>query len=247
MKKTLLLSALSVIFFQISCKKDNNSTGQNNSLPKTYTEDIRSSVIGNSVTTYNLVYDANNRQISMTSTPAPPVLKFVYAYVTDKTFTLDMYTYGTLSIHENFWINTASLIDSTFQYNDTQDTSTEKYIYDTNKQLIQKKEYDYSSSVSSLYNTTSYTYDNLGNPITETDDQGKSITNDYYTDLPNTLTMGMLYTPQSKNLVKTSTLNSGGSTETATHFYTFDSSKRLIKDSVATTGSDLIAIKSYTY
>ena len=247
MKKTLPLSALIGIFILVSCKKTNNTPQDSSALPKTYTEDIRSSVIGNSVTVYNLVYDANNRISSMVATPAPPVLKFQYTYAADNTYTMDLYTYGALSIHEKFWLNSVPLMDSTFQYNDTQDTSTEKYIYNADKQLIQIKEYDYSNSVSVLANTTSFTYDMNGNPVTESDSQGKLITYDYYTDLTNTLTVGAVYTFHSKNMIKTATLTSGGSTETATHYYSFDSNNRLVKDSITTTGSDLVAIKSYTY
>ena len=96
----------------------------------------------------------------MVSNPAPPVLKFQFAYATDDTYSMDLYTYGALSIFdEKYWVNSASLMDSTFQYNDTQDTSTEKYIYNADKQLAQLKEYDYSNAVSVLANTTSYTYE----------------------------------------------------------------------------------------
>jgi YD repeat-containing protein len=248
MKNPILLSAFLGIFTFVSCKKDNNTTNTNSSaLPKTYTEDIRSSAIGNSVTVYNLTYDPNNRIISMDATPAPPVLQFQYAYASDNTYTMNLYSYGSLSIHEKFWVNTTSLMDSTFQYNDTEDTTTEKYLYNTDKQLLQIKEYDYSNAVSVLSNTTSYTYDANGNPITESDDQGKLITYDYYTDLTNTLTMGAVYTYHSKNLIKTATTQSGGSQVTATHFYSFDSSNRLTRDSITTTVADLTVIKSYTY
>ena len=248
MKNIILFPALLGIFILVSCKKDNNTPNTNSSaLPKTYTEDVRSSVIGNSVTTYNLTYDANNRLTSLVSTPAPPVLKFQYTYASDNTYTLDLYDNGNLNIHEKIWVNSASLMDSTFQYNDTQDTSTEKYIYNQNNELIQIKGYDYSSSVSVLSNTTTYTYDNNGNAITESDDLGKFVTYDYYTDLPNNLNVGMLYTSPSKNLIKTATAQSGGNQVTATHFYSFDGSNRLIKDSISTTGTDLIAIRSFTY
>jgi YD repeat-containing protein len=247
MKNTVFLSVIITICFLYSCKKDNNNPNSNSSsLPKTYTEDIRSSVIGNSVTTYNLNYDANNRLTSMSSMPAPPVLNFIYKYA-DKSLTLDMYEQNELSIHEIFWLNAASLIDSTFQYNNTDDSSSEKYFYNGNMQLIQQKNYDFYTSGSILNKTTNYTYDNSGNVITATDDQGNATTYIYYTDLPNTFSMGQTYLPNTANLVKSTTLTSGSYTETATHFYSFDSSKRLIKDSATTSVSDFIAIKSYTY
>jgi hypothetical protein len=248
MKNSMLFPALAGLFFLTSCKKDNNTPNTNSSaLPKTYTEDIRSSVIGNSLTVYNLTYDENNRIKSMVATPAPPVLQIVYTYVPDNTYVMNLYTYGSLNITEKFWVNSASLMDSTFQFNDTQDTTTEKYLYNADKQLLQINEYDYSNGISSPSNTTIYTYDANGNPVTESDDQGKFVTYDYYTDLTNTLTMGAVYTYHSKNMIKTATTQSGGTQVTATHYYNFDSSNRLIKDSIATTGTDLIAIKSYTY
>jgi hypothetical protein len=249
MKKLFLLTALTGTFILHSCKKDNNNPDNQNSasLPKTYTEDVRSSVLGNSVTTYTLTYDANNRLISMVSTPSPPSLKFVYQYSPDSSYTLDLYNYNTLDIHEIFWLNSSSLMDSTFQYNNTNDTSTEKYIYDAGKELTQLKDYDYSASGSVLYSITNYTYDNSGNVITQTDNLGNSTTYDYYPDLLNTLSLGQVYLPHSHNFVKSATLTSGGNSEIATHFYTFDNNNRLIKDSIYTSGVDVIGIKSYTY
>jgi len=248
MKNTLLLPAITGIFFLFSCKKDNNTPdNQNHSYPKTYTEDVRSSVLGNSVTTYNLTYDANNRLISTISIPAPPTLKFVYTYAANNSFTLDLYNYGVLNIHEIFWLNASSLVDSTFQYNDTNDSSTEKYIYNSSKQLIQLKNYDYDVSGSALNSTTNYTFDNSGNVTKEDNDLGSTITYVYYTDLLNTLSLGKTFIPQTVNLIKSATTVSGGNSETATHFYTFDSSNRQIKDSIATDVGDLTVIKSYTY
>lgn len=248
MKKTkLALLALTGISFLWSCKKDNSSTDTgSSSYPKTYTEDIRSSVIGNSVTIYDLTYDGNNRLTGLTATPAPPLLNFVYAYPSANTVSMDLFDHGNLSIHENFWLNGSSKVDSTFQFDDSGDTTTEKYTYDASHLLVQQKEYDYSHSGSTLSNTTNYTYDNQGNATQSVDDQGTT-TYTYYTDLPYTLNVGQPFIPVPSYFIKTLTLTSGGTTETGTHYYTFDSSKRLLKDSATTTGSDLIVIKSYTY
>jgi YD repeat-containing protein len=248
MKNTFVRLILAVALFLSSCKKDNSTSGSgNSSLPRTYTEDIRSSIIGNSVTTYDLTYDANNRLTALTATPAPPSLNFVYAYPTASTVTLDLYEGGVLSIHEMYWLNTSSLVDSTFQFDDTGDTTTEKYIYNGSKQLIQQNTYDFSTSGTFLDNTTNYTYDNLGNVVTSVDNQGKTINYTYYTNLSNTLNMGQNFLPQTVNLVQTATLTSSGTTETVNHYYTFDGNNRLIKDSASTVEVDLIAIKSYTY
>lgn len=248
MKNLAVRIALLASLFLSSCKKDNNTSGNgSSSMPKTYTEDIRSSIIGNSLTVYDLTYDANNRLTALTATPAPPSLNFVYAYPTTGTVTLDLYEGGTLGIHEIYFLNASSLVDSTFQFNNTDDTTTEKYIYNGNKQLIQQNTYDFSTSGTTLNNTTNFTYDNLGNVVSSVDNQGQTINYTYYTNLPNTLNMGQTFLPQAVNFVQTATLTSGGTTETVKHFYTFDSNNRLIKDSASTVEVDLTAIKSYTY
>src|SRR4030095_4653425 len=124
---------IGVLFFA-SCNKDNKAP--DSSLPKTYTEDVRSSGY-NSVTVYNLTYDGDNRLVSMASTPEPSIGKFIYQYANDNSFTMDLYNSNVLDIHEKFWVNSLSLVDSTFQYNNTNDSSTAKYIYNYGNQLIQ--------------------------------------------------------------------------------------------------------------
>jgi hypothetical protein len=238
---------LTGLCFLWSCKKDNNSPDSGVSYPKTYTEDVRSSVIGNSVTVYNLTYDENNRLTSLTATPAPPILSFVYQYPSSNQLTLDMYDHGNLNIHEIFWLNASSKVDSTFQFNDTGDSTTEKFIYDANHLLVQQKEYNYFTAGSVLINSTSYTYDNFGNPVQSVDAQGNTTAFTYYSDLRYTLSIGQPYIPVSANFVKTQTVNSLGTTVTVTHYYSFDNNDRLIKDSASTTGVDLVQIRSYTY
>jgi hypothetical protein len=232
-----------------SCKKDNNTPNTGTSyFPKTYTENVQNAQIGNSVTTYDLTYDGNNRLISLTSIPAPPVLSFVYAYPSNSSVTMDLYDNGELSIHEIFWLNSSSMVDSTFQYDDSQDTTTEKYIYNSNKKLVQLKTYDYFSTGPVLDNTTTYTYDVNGNESQSTDDQGNTTSYSYYTNYVNNLSVGQPYIQQSVNLVKTVTLVTPSYTETGTHFYTFDNSNRIIADS-AVTGGYVVStgIKTYTY
>ncbi|PWT70704.1 MAG: hypothetical protein C5B59_20085 [Bacteroidetes bacterium] len=247
MKKYSWSAVLGALLF-CACKKDNNSpNNQSNNLPKVYTEELRSSVVGNQKLTYNLTYDSKSRLISLVSIPDPPLLKFVYKFQTDNQLTMDLYNSNALSIHENIWLNNLSLIDSTFQYNDTNDTSTEKYSYNASKELVELKQYDFHSTGNVLNQTTDYTYDASGNLVQQVDDLGKTVTYDYY-NLVNNLSMGQTYYYQSKNLVKTATSNDNGSIETATHYYTFDSSHRLIVDSAVTTGAaDAVVIKTYSY
>src|ERR1700688_1238386 len=130
MKNSLLCLVLTVGFFLCSCKKDNSASNSNgSSQPKTYTEDVRSSIIGNSLTTYDLTYDANGRLTALAAIPSPPSINFVYAYPATNTVTMDLYEGGILNIHEIMWLNSSSYLDTTFQYDNTGDTTTEKYIY----------------------------------------------------------------------------------------------------------------------
>lgn len=225
------------------CSKDSSGPNQSVSLPKTYTEDVRSSVVGNSITTYNLSYDGQGRLVSMIST-STPTSKLTYQY-SGSSFTSDMYNNDVLQIHEMFWLNSASLVDSTFQYNNTQDSTTEKYFYDPGKSLIQKIEYDYHQSGATPFRVTNYSYDNSGNLVSESTNTGSS-TQYTYTNLPN-VNFFQSYFPQPKYLINTATMSVSGFLETATHSYSFDSNNRLTRDSVYTSGTDLTVIKSYTY
>ena len=246
MKSTLLLAALLGSLFFISCNKNNN-TPASSSLPKTYTEDVRSSVL-NSLTVYNLSYDTKGRLTSLAAIPEPSVVKFIYQYTAANSLTMDLYTSNTWNVHEILWLNASSSLDSTFQYNNTNDTTTEKYLYNSAMQLMHVKNYFYHYTGAVLDHTTDYTYDNSGNPTTESDNLGNSTSYTYYTNLLNNFSMGKLFFPQPKYFIKTATISSGGSVMTTTHFYSFDNSNRLVKDSASTSGSvDVISIKSYTY
>ena len=245
MKNLTRLTAVLLITGIFSCKKGNDASVDSSALPKTYTEDLRSSALTTKVV-YNLTYDSKNRLISLAAIPEPSIVKFVYQYPDDKTVTLDLYNSNQLSIHEKFWLNSISLVDSTFQYDDTQDTSTEKYFYDPNHLLTTVNNYDYANSISILSNKTQYSYDNNGNALTQADYSGTTNFT-YYTDLPYTLSVGQPYLSVPKYFIKTASSNASGSLVTATHYYKFDSNNRLIQDSAYISGVDAIAIKSYTY
>jgi YD repeat-containing protein len=242
----LVLAGFTVLYSFSSCKKENSaSTDTSADLPKTYTEDVTSPANGHEVETYNLTFDGNKRLTSMIST-TPDLLKFIYTYNSDKSFTLDLYESGQLTIHSLYLINAIGLVDSNFQYNNTQDTSTEKYIYNASKQLIQNKEYEYSTATGSvLWNSTQYAYDGNGNMITKTEG-GTTTSIEYYPDLEVSFTLDGAYFPHSKNLPKTETVNSGGSIITITHTYTFDSQNRLTSEKLVADNGE-IAIKSYGY
>jgi hypothetical protein len=173
--------------------------------------------------------------------------KFIYQYNSNNTYTLDLYNSNILSIHEVFFINSSlSLFDSTFQYNDTKDSSTEKYIYDSNKQLVTLKQYYYSAvNGAVLWNTHNYSYDTYGNMIQDTDNT-TTVSYTYYGNLLNTLLIGSVYETQNKYLVKTTSFQSGGNIIAINYTYTFDSSNRVTSQKAVASNGDVI-IKTYTY
>jgi hypothetical protein len=218
-------------------------TAATSSKVKTYKEEINVTGGTNVFSTYNLEYDASNRLTSMVSASNPGD-KFVFKYNTGS-YTMDLFSSNVLSVHQDAFLNSFSLIDSSFQYNDTRDTLTEKYLYNSAKQLVKLKEYDYTKATGGvLYNTHDYTYDNNGNMLTDKDGVSETIY-EYYPDLLNTLVFGPNYFYRTKHLVKTTKYTSGGSTETMNHTYTFDSSKRLESETITAPGYTVK--KSYTY
>src|ERR1700722_19221236 len=139
-----LFACLFVFCIFAACKKSSssNSSGKSSKL-KTYIEYVQA---GSSITTdtFAVAYDNDNRIISVTA----PNLGFVYTY-SDKSFTLDLYENSQLSIHEIAWLNSVPYVDSTFQYDNTSDTTTEGYIY-TGNQLTRETTYSYSNGVATI-------------------------------------------------------------------------------------------------
>jgi hypothetical protein len=241
-----MIKVLFTITFAVmvtSCKKETSSPNSPTSFSKvkTYTEDVTSGGT-HSVITFDVSYDGSNRPVSFISESSPGD-KLVFQYKSGS-FTSDVYNSNTISIHEILFLNSNSLVDSTFQYNDTNDSSTEKYIYNSAKELVTLKEYDYSLVTGTqLFNTTNYTYNN-GNQISATDDF--SVTTYEYTTLVNGLVFGIPYLTFNKNLVKTTTVTSGGSTTILNHTYTFDGSSRLSTEKIVDDNGDIV-LKTYTY
>ena len=241
----ILTVILATIF--ISCQKGGSSIDTTPAKPKykvkTYTEDLTYSGT-HTVVTYTLTYNPNDLISKMESNI--PGSKFVYNYLSDKQFTVDLYNSNIIEIHELFFLNNNSLVDSIVQKNGT-DTSTTKFIYNSNNQLVTQKEYYYShSGGSSLSNSMSYTYDANGNVISSSDSFGSISTFTYYTDLLNTAIVGIPFTTYPTNLVKTGTIKNSGYTITDTHTYTFDTLNRVSTDKdVYDNGA--VVIKTYTY
>jgi hypothetical protein len=242
-----LSASLFVLCLFASCKKSggSNSSGSSNKL-KTYIEDARngSSHITDS---FAVAYDNNNRIISVAS----PNLKFVYTY-SDKSFTLDLYENSQLSIHEIAYLNSIPFVDSTFQFDNTSDTTTEGYVY-TGNELTRKITYSYSSFGTTIDTRDDYTYDNNGNVIkdVQTDGQGNiNTTSTYtYTTKPLDVTISPIYfAPGSKYLPATQqqTDGTGNPIATITYSYTFDSSGRLTKET-DTVDDGEVDTKTYIY
>lgn len=233
----------SLIFF--SCKKENPATPDNSNYKvKTYSETLVNGSDSVSAT-YNFTYDAQNRITSMFQV-ANPSEKFVYSYNSDNQVTMDLFS-SSGNIHEELFFKN-SHVDSTYQYNDTQDTTTEKYIYNGSNQLTIMYEYDYSNGHPSLSNTTNYTYDSNGNVVKTEDTDTNVETYDYYPDLVYTMPLiSPLLPSQKTNLVKTHTVTSNGyPVGTVTFTYTFDAQNR-ISTVTQSELSGAIATSTFTY
>ncbi len=253
-KEICTLLALSFIIIFSSCKKESATDQQTNSDKiKTYTESLTYDG-GTAISqTYNITYDGNNRITGVVPTNTSGV-KFLFNYVSDNKSSLDIYNAADITIHEDIFFNSKSLFDSTFQYNDTYDTTTEKYIYNSNNQLITLNEYIYGKNTGSeLDNTTSYFYDSNGNVVKTTDTDGHIETFEYYPDLvyampfTNPFLTRSLMAPKKMNLLKTHTVTSNGyPVGSATSTYTFDSNSR-ISTITQTTDDGTVVVQTFTY
>ncbi len=251
MRKNFLFPAvIALVILFSACQKEpgNNPPPAAQLKLKTYTEDVRSSYWGNSVTTYNFTYDGNDRMTGMADA-SDPGNKFVFAYPSSSKYTMDLFVDNIFELHVDYWLNSQSLIDSSLQYNNTEDTSSEKYVYNPAKQLTKLYEYDYYSTGPSLWNTTVYTYDGAGNLVKSEDTDDYVYTYEYYTDklvvVPRLVPV-MVASPKANLLKKTTLTESGTVTASVTYTHTFDS-----KDRLSTTKEDYsdgdVVIKTYTY
>lgn len=244
MKNYFLLAAAICIFS--SCKKENTQDNTNNPASakvKTYSEDYTSGSTHIQYT-FNVNYDSDGRLISLISA-ASPGDRFEYTYQAGSVI-MELFSGNTVTIHEKLFLNNYSMADSTFQYNNTQDTTTEKYIYNSNKQLSKLIEYDYSKVYGSTVSGSSdYVYDSFGN-ISQVTNGSTVTTYEYYTNLPNSLNLNLTFLPLSKNLVKTTTISYGYDLEILTHAYTFDSDNRVSKEEITLDNGELL-VRKYTY
>ncbi|MEJ7587601.1 MAG: hypothetical protein WKI04_08575 [Ferruginibacter sp.] len=162
---------------------------------------------------------------------------------------------GHLIIREVAFVNKDLLIDSSFQYNDTNDSSTHKYLYNSNKQLIQEKFYGYTIAAGAkLFQKNDFTYDNNGNlnKEIESDEFGKtnSITTYLFNNVvASVFTLSTAYYPVLFNnlpISKTISYPSGNTTQTVNITYTFDNNHRITTETQSTSQS-IKVIKKYFY
>jgi len=242
--KTLTLLSLGMVLLLAACQKDKEPAANSNVLKiKSYSEKVVSSDGDSIVANYNLSYDANNR-ITALSQVEVPGNKFLFIYESDSKYSMEIYLKGALSIHEDFFLNSRHSIDSTYQYNDEEDTTSEKYLYNANNQLTTVKEF-YNSVVD---NVTTYTYDNNGNVVKTTDSDNQVETFDYYPDLVYAMPFtNPLQSTTPAHLIKNHKITSNGYVvANIVSTYTFDSKNR-ISTITQTLDDGSIAIQTFTY
>jgi hypothetical protein len=137
--------------------------------------------------------------------------------------------------------------------NDTQDSMTEKYIYNAQQKLIEVRQYDYSIGSSTLFNKTNYTYDASGNAVNRTESDGSGnpteIVTSTYTNhssqafpalsLPgHPVISTFLVASENHYFSPSNTVN-------VTYNYTFYSDNRLNSETVTTYGYSLV--RKYIY
>jgi len=249
--KRLFFAAIGMIALLTSCSKSSDTTQSYlTGRVKTYTEAVTYTG-GSYSTTYNLSYDGAGRLVTMVDATAPGD-KFVYSYG-PTSYTMEIFNSGILDIHEDFFLNNAGFPDSTFQYNSTLDSMTERMIYNGNNQLTTYKEYDYSKVTgASLFNTTTYTYNSDGTLLKTVDTDGESYIYDYYANLVYQYPMinpgDFISNPVTgaKNLIHTQTFKQGGVTiDAADYTYTFDANNRI--STAKATSTNGTVTKTYTY
>ena len=217
---------------------------------KTYTESLTTG--GDSYSaSFNLSYDNNGRLSSMVSA-ASAGDKFVFAYPSNSMYIMELFNQNQLSIHEEFYLNSDGLVDSTYQYNDTDDRRAEKYSYNSGKQLVNMKEYELPTAGNGvLVNTTSYNYDGSGNLVQTSATNGEERQYEYFPDMKYILPIisgpGFSLPNMKVSLIKKQTVSVGGiELGTIDYTYTFDDKQRVSTETeVLSDGS--ILTRTYTY
>lgn len=191
--------------------------------------------------TYNISYDAQSRITLMQST-SNAGNKFVYSYKASS-YSITLYISNMLSNYGEYFLAANKTIDSSLQYNDSKDTTTEKYSYNAKGQIEKVLQYEYSTAKGSvLYDIFLYTYDAKGN-ITKEERSMSTTTYTYYDDLKTPFNFLVPYHTTNPNLPKTETNNGIA----MTYKYTFDSKGRLVQTEGTSNVGEMVEITKYTY
>jgi len=254
--KSFAFAAVCIFFVSLySCKKDttgsSNPTTTTSTKVKTYIEELQSSDRSISIDTFNIIYNSADKIISMTSSSGG---NFNYEYNTNDFFMyIGYYSHRIITVH--FFLNSNHLVDSSLQYNDTNDSSTERYIYNSKQQLVQYRHYYYRAWTggAALESVTNYGYDSDGNLITQTEagpDGNTTKTRRFtYNNVKNKVNISTPFYPVLHiNLPVTETIldGSGAVTATVNYEYTYDSLNRVKVEKKSDSYKNVV-IKKYFY
>ncbi|MGF2414586.1 MAG: hypothetical protein ACQUYJ_19780, partial [Ferruginibacter sp.] len=181
--------------------------------------------------------------------------QFLYTYNGTSGYVMELKKGTHLNIYLVNFLNSSLLIDSSFQYNDTKDSTTMKFIYNASKQVVEQKTYSYSLSKGiALSRRDTFTYNTEGNVLTHTE-LGVNGTTNYtetytYTNFAGSnFGYGTPYAPSMyKKLPATISIYYPGSNQTvvSNFTYVFDSSNRLIKSTqINSAGNSLVKQLEY--
>ena len=251
LKSSLL--ALAYLVFICSCKK--NDTVQNNGTPdkvKKYTEIVKnfSTISGD---TFNVSYDNQNRLTGLISPTTGN--QFIYTYTGNTSYVLEIKNGAHVVIHSVYYLNANLLVDSSFQYNDTNDSTTMKFVYNATKQLTEQRTYDYSLPAGAvLFRKNNYTYDVDGNLFKDTETGSTGSTNSIktytYTNYTSSIfSLATIYLPQlyRKLPLQTSLYYPFSNTTVVSDFtYVFDAQNR-VTNQTETNGAGNYAKKLFEY
>lgn len=241
MKTSLALGILSLATLLHSCKKEDTSSSDK-VIVKTYREEYKTPSDHYS-SEFTLSHDSHGRLLNMVST-ASAGDRFQLFY-DNGTITMDIYSGDQLSLHEVFFLRDDEYIDSTVQYNDANNFSSERIFYTSSNQLQKLISYDYFGPTPEISNVTNYTYDANGNVIKEKDRYSET-TYEYFTELNSGPDLGLPDFAKNRHLVKTTTTSNGYAPQVWNHTYSFDGKKRITQEQVISNSGDTLT-RSYSY
>ncbi len=248
MKKTTILPYIFLLIIAAaSCGKDSDVNSNSSHTIKSYTEDI-TAIGGRVVESYNVNYDEQGRVSTIEST-SKPGHRMVYKYSAENSFTYDKFEDNKLTYHSINFINSQSLLDSTYWYNNMNDTSASKYLYNEDKKLIKQRQYLIKFQYLPypvLYNTVFYQYDLKGTLVKEADQGYYETSYAYDKELKNTVQLTPSYFPSNEELPSHTYTTRLGTTLETKHTYTLDGNNRVISERQER-NDGRVTVMSYTY